>query len=211
MAADAATYGPREGLLAPLPAAERGVAVVLGASPDGKYLVYGSGTSVVVRSIDDPALCVVYSEHTAAVKVAKFAPTGKYIASGGEWAALPLWGGVAGVMRVCGWCPAGDLVAAGLGVHQRSRAPRGVCEGRRTPDCVACGGRGCRCCLPGADASIAASTFARRLPATHLANTRVTRRRERQGARVGVDAPRAPAQVRGAQHWRRGERTGAAT
>lgn len=84
MAADAATYGPREGLLAPLPAAERGVAVVLGASPDGKYLVYGSGTSVVVRSIDDPALCVVYSEHTAAVKVAKFAPTGKYIASGGE-------------------------------------------------------------------------------------------------------------------------------
>ena len=31
----------------------------------------------------DPSLAFVYGEHQATVKVAKFSPTGKYIASGG--------------------------------------------------------------------------------------------------------------------------------
>lgn len=81
--ADDSSYGPRAGILAPSPAVERGVAVVLHTSPDGRYLAYANGTSVVVRSVADPSLCFVYSEHAATVKVAKFAPTGKYIASGG--------------------------------------------------------------------------------------------------------------------------------
>lgn len=48
----AAEYGPRENLIAPAPALERGVAGVLSASPDGKLLAYGNGTTVVVRSVE---------------------------------------------------------------------------------------------------------------------------------------------------------------
>ncbi len=47
----AAEYGPRAGILAPLPAAERGVASVLAVSPDGEYLAYAAGANVVVRSV----------------------------------------------------------------------------------------------------------------------------------------------------------------
>lgn len=82
--ADPSSYGPREGYICPAPASERGIATVMHASPDGQYLVYGNGTSVVVRSVENPSLCWVYGEHAATVKVAKFAPTGKYIASGGK-------------------------------------------------------------------------------------------------------------------------------
>jgi hypothetical protein len=48
---DPSEYGPRPGLLVPQPAAERGVAVVTSASPDGKYFVYCNGTNVIVRSV----------------------------------------------------------------------------------------------------------------------------------------------------------------
>jgi hypothetical protein len=51
-AANPESYGPRPGVLAPLPAAERGVAVVTSASPDGKCFVYCNGTNVIVRDID---------------------------------------------------------------------------------------------------------------------------------------------------------------
>ena len=56
MAAKPEEYGPRAGVLAPLPSAERGVAVVTAASPDGKLNVYCNGTNVVVRDIDVRAL-----------------------------------------------------------------------------------------------------------------------------------------------------------
>ena len=81
--ADPSSYGPRPGIIAPSAAVERGVAVVLHASACGTYLAYGNGPSVIIRSIADPSLCFVYSEHSAAVKVAKFSPSGKYVASGG--------------------------------------------------------------------------------------------------------------------------------
>ncbi len=83
-AADASSYEPRAGLIAPLPSAERGFAVVTSASPDGRFLLYANGTNVVVRDLADPAKVCVYAEHAHAVKCAKFSPTGKYIASGGE-------------------------------------------------------------------------------------------------------------------------------
>lgn len=47
----AAEYGPAAGIIAPLPAAERGVAVPLGVSPDGEFLAYGNQTNVIVRSV----------------------------------------------------------------------------------------------------------------------------------------------------------------
>lgn len=78
------SYGPRPNMLVPQPAAERGVAVVTSASPCGRFFLYCNGQNVIVRDTVDPSLSMVYSEHTQGVKTAKFAPTGKYIASGGE-------------------------------------------------------------------------------------------------------------------------------
>ena len=82
-AADASKYGPRAGLLVPLPSAERGVAVITSASPCGRFFLYCNGTNVIVRDVADPTKACVYAEHAHAVKCAKFSPTGKYIASGG--------------------------------------------------------------------------------------------------------------------------------
>ncbi len=48
----AAAYGPRAGLLVPLPPCERGLALVLGSSADGKLMCYGSTTNVVIRSTE---------------------------------------------------------------------------------------------------------------------------------------------------------------
>lgn len=45
-------YGPKKGVISPLPAAERGVAVVMHHSPDGKYICYPNGSNVVVRSLE---------------------------------------------------------------------------------------------------------------------------------------------------------------
>jgi WD repeat-containing protein 1 (actin-interacting protein 1) len=90
-APDVSVYGPRAGFLVPLPGAERGVASVLGVSPDGKFLAYGSGSVVVVRSIDNPSLAFAYSDHNDTVKSAKFAPTGKYIASGDAAGKVRVW------------------------------------------------------------------------------------------------------------------------
>ena len=87
----AAEYGPRSGVIAPLPPCERGVAFVLGASADGKYLVYGNLSNVVVRSIESPGLALVYGQHNANVKTAKFSPTGKYVASGDAAGKVRIW------------------------------------------------------------------------------------------------------------------------
>ena len=51
LTATSAEYGPRAGVLAPFPAAERGVAVVMSVSPDGEFLAYPNGSTVVVRSV----------------------------------------------------------------------------------------------------------------------------------------------------------------
>ena len=80
---DPASYGPRAGLLVPLPLAERGVSVITSASPDGSLLIYANGSNVIVRDLANPALAMVYAEHTAVVKAAKFSPSGKFVASGG--------------------------------------------------------------------------------------------------------------------------------
>ena len=82
---DPAVYGPRAGLLVPLPSVERGVPVVTSASPDGRFFLYTNGTNVIVRDVADPRLACVYAEHAHPVKCAKFSPSGKFIASGGAW------------------------------------------------------------------------------------------------------------------------------
>ena len=44
-------YGPQAGIISPMPLAERGVAAILSASPDGQFIAYANGPNVIVRSL----------------------------------------------------------------------------------------------------------------------------------------------------------------
>lgn len=66
------------------PATTRGKAILLGGDPKGNNFVYTCGSSVVMRNIKDPLKCELYTEHQHQTTVARYAPSGFYMASGGE-------------------------------------------------------------------------------------------------------------------------------
>lgn len=70
--------------LAALPRTQRGTPLVLGGDPKGKNFLYTNGNSVIIRDIENPAIADVYTEHSCQVNVAKYSPSGFYIASGGK-------------------------------------------------------------------------------------------------------------------------------
>ncbi|MCJ8739577.1 hypothetical protein PDJAM_G00048780 [Pangasius djambal] len=78
-------------LFASLPQMERGVAKVLGGDPKGNNFLYTNGKSVIIRNIDNPAIADVYTEHPHPVIVAKYAPSGFYIASGDVSGKIRIW------------------------------------------------------------------------------------------------------------------------
>ena len=57
------------------------------------YLLCGCqcGKSIFVRSIDDPASCKQYVGHTAQTTVARFSPSGFYVASGDVSGSVRVW------------------------------------------------------------------------------------------------------------------------
>jgi WD40 repeat protein len=91
MSSEAPAYGPKGGVIVPQPSAERGVAAIIDVSPDNQNLIYCNGSNVVIRSIEDPTRAMVYSDHNCEVKVAKFSPTGKYVASGDVKGIVRVW------------------------------------------------------------------------------------------------------------------------
>ena len=56
-----------------------------------------SGKSIFVRSIDDPASCKQYVGHTAQTTVARFSPSGFYIASGDVTGTVRVWDAIEAV------------------------------------------------------------------------------------------------------------------
>jgi WD40 repeat protein len=54
-------------------------------------LIWQSGKSVFLRSIDNPAVSKQYTQHTAQTTVARFAPSGFYVASGDVSGAVRVW------------------------------------------------------------------------------------------------------------------------
>ncbi|KAI5097643.1 WD repeat-containing protein 1, partial [Silurus meridionalis] len=80
-----------EHLFASLPQMERGVAKVIGGDPKGNNFLYTNGKSVIIRNIDNPAIADVYTEHPHQVIVAKYAPSGFYIASGDVSGKIRIW------------------------------------------------------------------------------------------------------------------------
>ncbi|XP_068451220.1 WD repeat-containing protein 1 [Clinocottus analis] len=78
-------------VFASLPQMERGVAKVIGGDPKGKNFLYTNGKCVIIRDIENPAIADIYTEHAHAVTVAKYSPSGYYIASGDVSGKIRIW------------------------------------------------------------------------------------------------------------------------
>ncbi|KAK2914767.1 hypothetical protein Q8A73_005361 [Channa argus] len=78
-------------VFASLPQMERGVAKVIGGDPKGNNFLYTNGKCVVIRNIENPAIADIYTEHAHPVTVAKYAPSGFYIASGDASGKIRIW------------------------------------------------------------------------------------------------------------------------
>ncbi|XP_049645747.1 WD repeat-containing protein 1 isoform X1 [Suncus etruscus] len=78
-------------VFASLPQVERGVSKILGGDPKGNNFLYTNGKCVILRNIDNPSVADIYTEHAHQVVVAKYAPSGFYIASGDVSGKLRIW------------------------------------------------------------------------------------------------------------------------
>ncbi|KAJ6635684.1 Actin-interacting protein 1 [Pseudolycoriella hygida] len=78
-------------IYATLPRTQRGQPIVLGGDPKGVNFLYANGNSVIIRNIENPAIADVYTEHSCAVNVAKYSPSGFYIASGDQSGKVRIW------------------------------------------------------------------------------------------------------------------------
>lgn len=76
---------------AALPRTARGTPLVLGGDPKGRNFLYTNGNSVIIRDIENPAISDVYTEHSCQVNVAKYSPSGFYIASGDASGKIRIW------------------------------------------------------------------------------------------------------------------------
>ncbi|QSZ36639.1 hypothetical protein DSL72_006520 [Monilinia vaccinii-corymbosi] len=84
-------------ILAASPTTERGRPTHLSCDPKGERIAYASGKSVFVRNIDDPSLSKQYTSHTTQTTVARFSPSGYYIASGDVSGTVKVWDAIEGV------------------------------------------------------------------------------------------------------------------
>ncbi|KUJ15721.1 WD40 repeat-like protein [Mollisia scopiformis] len=89
-------------IFAATPSTERGRPTQLSADSKGERIAYAarspnSGKSIFVRSIDDPSISKQYTGHTAQTSVARFSPSGFYVASGDVSGAVKVWDSVEAV------------------------------------------------------------------------------------------------------------------
>jgi len=74
-----------------LPRTTRGSPLVLGGDPKGKNFLYTNGNYVIIREIDHPENSDVYAEHSTIATVAKYSPSGFYIASADQHGKIRIW------------------------------------------------------------------------------------------------------------------------
>ncbi|CAG8977419.1 hypothetical protein HYALB_00007751 [Hymenoscyphus albidus] len=86
-----------EKILAAAPTTERGRPTQLSTDPKGERIAYASGKSIFLRSLDNPSESKQYNNHTAQTTVARFSPSGFYVASGDVSGAVKVWDAVEGV------------------------------------------------------------------------------------------------------------------
>ncbi|KAF6844778.1 WD repeat-containing protein C9G1.05 [Colletotrichum musicola] len=80
-----------EKILAASPATQRGQPTQLSADNKGQRLAYAAGKSIFLRSIDEPSVSKQYTGHTAQTSVARFSPSGFYVASGDVSGSVRVW------------------------------------------------------------------------------------------------------------------------
>ncbi|OKL55719.1 hypothetical protein UA08_09095 [Talaromyces atroroseus] len=80
-----------EHIWAPSPSTTRGQPTQLSCDAKGERLAYASNKSIFIRSIDDPAVARQYTEHKAQATVARFSPSGFYVASGDAAGTVKVW------------------------------------------------------------------------------------------------------------------------
>ncbi|EFA85716.1 WD40 repeat-containing protein [Heterostelium album PN500] len=78
-------------VFAPTPTVTRGKSVFVNADPKGTNLVYACGNAIIIRNIKDATVADIYYEHPAATTVARYSPSGFYIASGDVQGNLRIW------------------------------------------------------------------------------------------------------------------------
>jgi WD40 repeat protein len=78
-------------IYAGVPSTTRGKPVLMGGDPKGEKIVYTSGNTVVMRSLKEPVLAETYSEHQYPVTVARYAPSGFYMASADSTGTVRIW------------------------------------------------------------------------------------------------------------------------
>ena len=78
-------------IFATLPRTERGRPIVIGADPKGKNFLYTHGNSVIIRELANPEVADVYTQHSCQVNVAKYSPSGFYIASADKSGKIRIW------------------------------------------------------------------------------------------------------------------------
>ncbi|XP_022254686.1 actin-interacting protein 1-like isoform X1 [Limulus polyphemus] len=78
-------------IFATLPRTQRGMPLVLGGDPKGKNILYANGNSIIIRDIENPAVADVYTEHSTQTTVAKYSPSGFYIASADVSGKVRIW------------------------------------------------------------------------------------------------------------------------
>ncbi|KAK5115550.1 hypothetical protein LTR62_001209 [Meristemomyces frigidus] len=81
----------REAIWAPAPSTTRGSPTPLSSDSKGQRIAYASNKSIFVRSIDNPSESKQYTKHTAQTTVARFSPSGYYVASGDVTGSVRVW------------------------------------------------------------------------------------------------------------------------
>eukprot|EP01096_Ripella_sp_DP13-Kostka_P014419 TRINITY_DN64_c0_g1_i1.p2 TRINITY_DN64_c0_g1~~TRINITY_DN64_c0_g1_i1.p2 ORF type:complete len:602 (-),score=332.37 TRINITY_DN64_c0_g1_i1:59-1864(-) len=81
----------KKNVYAATPATARGKAVLLGGDPKGNNFLYTCGQSVIIRNIRNPLLAETYDDHQRAPTVARYSPSGNYIASGDSAGTVRIW------------------------------------------------------------------------------------------------------------------------
>ncbi|RCI01720.1 WD repeat-containing protein 1, partial [Rhizopus stolonifer] len=76
---------------APLPHTNRGESIKLEADPKGKTFAYTNGKSVFMRDLENPSLATEYVGHKTQAIVARYSPSGYYMASGDTHGNVRIW------------------------------------------------------------------------------------------------------------------------
>jgi len=78
-------------IFAASPSTTRGKPILVGGDPKGNNLLYTTGSSVFMRNLQDPLKAEMYTEHSHATTVARYSPSGFYIASADITGSVRIW------------------------------------------------------------------------------------------------------------------------